>query len=368
MSGRRIEGEKGHDVDVLDRALNRLERCGPEFNDGFSNHGPMVAEVLVTLGRPDAVLPWVDGYIQMLEGCPVARTEIGKEDFRQALGDFDRFADWVVFFNDELDHCPWQDLLAEWTPRLAPGVAAGATHGLIQTAHAVRSIARRETPQRRRELARGLAYWAARYQELPGEFSGKNGDLLPSQAIEHVELLPEERRQPFHLIVERLADLEGFEPFAHVMDLVDTSGDPSAFISDLTKTFAYVYLTHAVNHDLIITFIHTVTAPSALRLVAPYLDRETISTGLRFAWQTCAALYAGFGFASTQATFDPPDEDVEELVTRSIATRHVHVIKFTEVCLREHAIAPDPVYLAAAWDAVERLGGVESGPHVPAVS
>lgn len=363
MSDRTTGGEIGQDV--LDRALERLEQYGPEFNDGFSNHGPMVAEVLVTLDRPDEVIPWVDGYAEMLLQRPAVEEEIEKGAFRRALGDFDRFAAWARLFDEELEERRWQDVVVEWTPRLVPGVAAGATHGLIQTAHAVRSIARRETPHRRRELARGLAYWAARYQELPGEFSGKNGDLLPSQAIEQVELLPEAQRHPFHLIVERLADLEGFDPFTHVMDLVDTSGDPSVFISDLTETFAHVYLTHAVDYDLIITFIHTVTAPSALRLLAPYLDRETISTAFRFAWQTCAALYAGFGFASTQATFDPPDEDVEELVTKSIATRHVHVIKFTEACLREHAIAPKPVYLAAAWDAVERLGQVTSGPHIP---
>jgi hypothetical protein len=328
----------------------------------------MVAEVLVTLGWPDTVLPWVDGYIEMLEERPVARDEIETGAFRQALGDFDRFADWAVFFNDELENRPWPDLLAEWTPRLIPGLAAGATHGLIQTAHAVRSIARRETPQRRKELAQGLAYWAARYQELPGDFSGENGDLLPSQALEQVELLPEEQRHPFHLIVERLTDLERFEPFAHVMDLVDTSRDPSAFISDLTRTFARVYLTHAVDYDLIITFIHTVTAPSALRLVAPYLDRETVSMGLRYAWQTCAALYAAFGFSSARPALETLDRDIAKLVAESIATHHVHVIKFTEVCLREHVIAPDPVYLAAAWDAVERLGSVESGPHVPDVS
>jgi hypothetical protein len=32
-----------------------------------------------------------------------------------------------------------------------------------------------------------------------------------------------------------------------------------------------------------------------------------------------------------------------------------HAIKFTEALLAEHALRPDPAYLAAAEDAVERL-------------
>ena len=34
-----------------------------------------------------------------------------------------------------------------------------------------------------------------------------------------------------------------------------------------------------------------------------------------------------------------------------------HAIKFTEACLRENAIRPDPVYLAAAAHAAEFLRG-----------
>ena len=40
---------------VIDQALAMLGSCGPEFGPGLSNHGPMGAEALVALGRPDAV-------------------------------------------------------------------------------------------------------------------------------------------------------------------------------------------------------------------------------------------------------------------------------------------------------------------------
>lgn len=62
-------------------------------------------------------------------------------------------------------------MLLRWWPRLLPGLAASATHGVIRTAHAVRSL--REAgaaphPLLVDELAQGMAFWAARYQTLPG--------------------------------------------------------------------------------------------------------------------------------------------------------------------------------------------------------
>ena len=57
----------------LDEALERLGQFGPEFGGGLSNHGPMVVEALVRLGRSDAVASWVDDYVGRLEG-PIAPT------------------------------------------------------------------------------------------------------------------------------------------------------------------------------------------------------------------------------------------------------------------------------------------------------
>jgi hypothetical protein len=62
---------------------------------------------------------------------------------------------------------PWPDVLDVWVARLASGMSGAATHGVIRTAHAVRALARRKTPERLGELARGLGYWASSYEELP---------------------------------------------------------------------------------------------------------------------------------------------------------------------------------------------------------
>jgi hypothetical protein len=45
------------------------------------------------------------------------------------------------------------------------------------------------------------------------------------------------------------------------------------------------------------------------------------------------------------------------LIERAVAAGGAHTIKFTEACLREHALHPQPVYLVAARDVVVRVGG-----------
>ena len=43
----------------IDEALELLEGTGPEYSGGLANHGPMAAEALIALSRPEAVVPWV---------------------------------------------------------------------------------------------------------------------------------------------------------------------------------------------------------------------------------------------------------------------------------------------------------------------
>jgi len=55
---------------------------------------------------------------------------------------------------------------------------------------------------------------------------------------------------------------------------------------------------------------------------------------------------------------EAPSEDREDLIDRAVAAGGAHSIKFTEACLREYAINPNPVYLVAARDAPERVGPI----------
>jgi hypothetical protein len=338
---------------TIDEALELLEGTGPEFAGGLSNHGPMAAEALFALGRGESAIPWAERYKRRLTEHPEARSPIARDDWPEALGDGRRVGDWIAFFERELAEAPWQSVLGVWAPRLAPGLVAAATHGVIRTGHAVRSLSAGETRQRVQELAEGLGYWASRYQRLPGAM-GESRRLTPSAAIGRVEPVAGDQQQSGGLITQGLRRLDEHAPFGDTINLVDTSGDVSTFVSDMTETFAHVYLANA-GSGLVIHFIHAVTGPRAVRLLAPYLSAGDAADALRYAWQAGAALYAAFGRGPGGAAAEAPAGDADELIDRAVATGDEHAIKFTEACLREQQLNPKPVYLAAAWDAVQRL-------------
>lgn len=343
---------------TIDEMLDLVSPFGTERANGNANHGPMAAEALFKLGRDEAVLPWVENYKSGLIDHPKPTTPISRSDWRESLGDSSRLSDWTAFFDRELEEAPWQDVLSQWVPHLAPAVMAAATHGLLRTSHAARSLSAVETPQRLHELAQGLGYWAARYQVLPGSPSPFNSGFSPRSAVEQVDRLHGPDFDGGGGISNQVMGLDDHPKFAVTIDLVDTEGDLSAFISNLTETFAGVYLANQKN---LIAFVHTVTAPSALRNIAPYLTEESSRLAARYAWQACASIYSWYSAAPPLDTSELaiPIEDQEELTDRAVAAGGAHSIKFTEACLREYSFNPKPVYLVAARDAAERVGPVE---------
>jgi hypothetical protein len=342
---------------TIDEALEIMHRTGPDLVGGNSNHGPMVAETLLTLGRADSVIPWIDGYKNRFQDRPQPHRPISPGSWREALGDRDRGADWAALFDHQLGEEPWQSVLQAWVPRLAPGLMAAATHGLIRTGHAVRSLGAGATPQRLHELAEGLGYWASRYEVLPGGPSGGHIRHSPREAVQHVRRVHSGDFDPRGAIVQQLKGLNDHAEFATAIDLVDTAGDLSRYLSELTETFAGIYL---ANPTGLIAFVHAVTAPSALRLLAPYLTDADARLAARYAWQACAGIYAWYATTPppSPSDFAPPTEAPEALIDRAVAAGGAHTIKFTEACLREYALNPQPVYLMAARDAADRVGPV----------
>lgn len=340
-------------TDAMEQALEMLAGAGPEFAGGLANHGPMAAEALVAMNRGDAVPAWVELYRRRLDGRPESRKPIAPAEWRSALGDYSRVADWIVFFNRELNEKPWRTVIGEWSGRLSPGLVAAAMHGLLRAAHAARSLSRMETGARKKELAEGLAYWAARYQILPSAKASRAGSLKPSQAIKQVALLPAERRGR-GLISDALLGLDGFDPFTGVADLVDPNVEAERFLSDLTETFARAFLANASSGN-VIAFIHAVTGPSSIRLLLPYVTPEARRDLLRYGWQAAAAIYSGYGRTAEFGPFDGEAPKREDLIERAVASDDDHAIKFTEACLREYDVNPQPVYLLAARNAIEKL-------------
>jgi hypothetical protein len=227
---------------------------------------------------------------------------------------------------------------------------------VIRVGHAARSLAESESPRRVHELADALASWAYAYQELPTNLQAADRAMHPSAAIMQVAVVPPERRRFSGTITSSLEALSEFPDFASVIGLIDVSGDANRLVSELTEVFARVYL--ANTHDILtaIVFIHGVTSVAALGSILPYLDDATARQGLRYAWQAGCGLYAAFGSRPAPAAgIEPPREDADTLVDMAIAHGDEHAIKFTEACLRHHALNPSPVYLAAARNALAVL-------------
>jgi len=248
-------------------------------------------------------------------------------------------------------------VVRHWVPLLAPAVMAAATHGLIRTAHAARNLSSGDTPQRRYELAQGLGYWAARYYTLPGAPTATGEGHTPAAALERVERLHGPDFDGSGAISEQVKGLEDHPEFKPVINLADAGGDVSRFLSNLTETCAGIYLANPKN---LIAFVHTVTAPSALRMLTPYLDEADARQAARYAWQACAGIYCWYSTVSPRdaGSWETPAEGWDEITDRAVAANGAHSIKFTEACRREHALNPNPVYLAAARDVSERVGAI----------
>jgi hypothetical protein len=345
--------ETPRDEHILDESLNRLAATGPEFGGGLSNHGPMAAEALVRLGRPDEVEPWLDRYIRGLEEPPRATDRITDETWREALGVPRRVGDWELYLRDQLADEPWQTVLARWWPRLTPGLAASATHGIIRTSHAARSLAAAQTSERVAELARGLAYWAATYFEVPGAASTA-GHLDLDEAVRGLPVAA--GNDAPGLITGRIRARLADEPrFPAAVTALRPPMDVPADLLHLGTRFARVFLVCGRSQP--IALLHAVTAPVAARSALGLLPAELARPTYDRLWQVAAALYTSYVADAAPEPVpltDPPAP--AELTDRAVATDDVHAIKLTEACLRLHAESPDPVLLHAAARASELLG------------
>jgi Questin oxidase-like len=344
--------------DVLDEGLSRLAATGPEYRGGLSNHGPMAAEALVRLGRADAVEHWLDGYLKRLDDAPKLGDRVTDATWRDALGKLNRVADWEAYLRAQLAEAPWRDVLARWWPRLLPGAAAAATHGIIRTSHAARSLAsvgETDDAVRSDELARALAYWAASYVELPGA-ARPRGTLNVAAAIRALPVLDEPADGG--LIAARLesglARLPGLSSAVAALR-PPADADAGRDLRDLAGEFTRIFLAYGRRQP--ITFLHAVTAPVAAYSALPSLPSALARPTYDALWQVGAALYAVHAGTVTPEplpTAAPPD--AEDLKGRAVATGDEHAIKLTEACLRLHTETPDPVYLHAAARASALLG------------
>ncbi len=345
--------------EVVDEALGLLADAGPEYEAfggriSFANHGPMVVDALVALDRSGAVLAWVERYRPRLAPRPEKCATIIASEWRDALGDMARVRDWADLFDDELAERPWQQVVNRWVPRLAAGMPFGV-HGAIRTAHGVRSLGRAETPLRVRELAEGLAYWAAQYEELPHKNGGQR-NRLPSQVIGELEQLDRVERENALLFTDAMRKLVELPAFASVIGLIDTS-DPTSTLSDLALTFSALLIANnaTVNPRAL---SHSLTGGVATELMQPHLTPEVAEAALRYGWQTAAAFFCAIVLEPPTLDTAPPSETITDIIDEALLCPDEHGIKVTETCIRHYRRKPDPVFLAAALSTTRRLNEV----------
>ncbi len=347
--------------DVMDTALDIIQGTAPEYSGGLCNHASMASEAFYNLGRSGEILPWVTFYRNRLYLQPPPDSPVSEENWKEALGDFSRHSDWVLFFSERIKETGWTAVLRKWATLLAPGSIAGGAHGLIRTALAARSLCRKRTVQRKTELAEALAYWASRFQQLPGAPSNKGLYSNAAEAIRALQLLPEERKIRFGLISKKLQALDGFEPFSRAINMIRINGsqeDLPGAVSSMTEAFCAAYLASVRDAKNCIVLIHCVTLLGAVRTLMPFLDPRSVCRTLHYGWQAAAAIYSVFGKAPGKVNYMRINAGIDSLIDQAVATGDEHAIKFTDACLKEYFLNPEPVYLAAALDATERLGEI----------
>ena len=347
---------------VLDEAYQRLHKTGPEFEGWLSNHGPMAAEAMARNGHAEHVHPWLDGYVRRLEEFPRGSGAVGA-DWKEALGDPRRIADWTTLFRHETAGQPWRQVVGTWWPRLLPGAAASATHGIIRVGHAVRALlADGEDAVHVTELAHGLGYWAARWQPVPGtttrsraaETGRRAAALTPAAALAAVPRIADQSGG-FRDRLRQLAKLPGW-PAALAAAPAQVSADEArAWLAGLADAAVFRYLGYG--HGNPVMLVHAATAPTAILRTLPALSQDLWAPSAAAAWDAAAAITAIYAppAPAPHETLPPlpagPDA-ADEAFARAVGNGDEHAIKFADTAVEVHARTGDPVALAAAAHAV----------------
>jgi hypothetical protein len=213
------------------------------------------------------------------------------------------------------------------------------------------------------ELAHGLAYWAARWQPVPGAPTietlritahtpaGEPAGVGPaaSDALAVVPRIADQAGGIRHRLA-RLADLPDW-PAALTAPQIPASAEAlGPWLAGLVDAATTRYLWYG--HGEGIMLVHSATAPNAILRTLPVLDRQLWAPSVAAAWAAAAALtaiYAPAAPAAQTALPDPPSgpQAAEETFARAVEHGDEHVIKFADTAADVFARTGNPGALAA---------------------
>jgi hypothetical protein len=217
------------------------------------------------------------------------------------------------------------------------------------------------------ELAHGLAYWAARWQPVPGTpaavpspgtgsgpaGAGPAAASTGPTAAEALAAVPRIADQSGGIRdrLGRLADLPGW-PAALAAPRIPASAEGlRSWLAGLVDAAAIRYLRYG--HGNGIMLVHSATAPTAILRTLPALDRQLWGPSVAASWAASAALtaiYAPAAPASRAELPDPPagPQAAEEAFAQAVEHGDEHVIKFADTATDVYARTGQPDALAAA--------------------
>ncbi|HEX5993952.1 MAG TPA: questin oxidase family protein [Jiangellales bacterium] len=337
---------------MIDEVYERVRLTGPERNGWLSNHAPMAAEALVHRGHERTVLRWLDSYADRLDERPRGIRPIPKDEWRDPLGDPVRTGDWLNYFDRELAGEHWQEVLVRWWPRLLPGIAAGATHGVIRVGHAVRALLEGETEPRVTELGQGLAYWAARWQPLAPPGVGPYPAADARSALDAVPRVPDQR-SGIRARLAQLADLPAWPAAAGSVPGSNRDDVPTR-LAGIVDAAVTRHGTHGYASPVML--VHAATAPNAVLRTLPALPSTLWTPSLAAAWAATAAVTAAYTPAEARtAPSARVGLNVDEVMRHAVDTSDAHAIKFVDTAIDTYDRTGDHTLLAITAQSIEQI-------------
>jgi hypothetical protein len=338
---------------LLDESLG----FGPEYGQGLSSHLPMALAALHGLGASEARMrSFFATQVRHLER-DVRRDAVGTsrrapDEWRALRGRIEAYPSLRDHFVAALRRQGRATVLQESLASLVSGVSAAAFHGLIRVAHAVES-------EHEGELASALAYWAARWVELPAPTHSASMDGVSAGAsigewFDRIDHQLQREQAPWRpaapLISGRMQEA------VHTSAYHALAGGPGAggrASSDLLLELAQAAAARYADTGNF-TVLHLATGARAARVLAPWLPAGAAT--LKPLWRAVAAAWmaaAGRRVAvpedmAAQRHPTLPKIDWQSLVRRARASNDEHVIKFVHAMVMQHREVPHPIWLRAA--------------------